>query len=477
MEEQILLQSTFSGGLSSGSKKGLAGSFRWGQGIDIYSDPDVLKISPKSTKDSGTTIVDLPLFSCTNTVNANIYFFGNAGKVYKRTSAGVWSVITTNTNAQGAGFFAGTNKIYFTDSNTEYILDPSNDSIAGGRSLNSANFHPVEAFLDKVFIGNGRELISTDASAINYDSATVGGGITVEYNYTIKCLKNIGDWLFIGCESSNSSNAKYYLWDGISEDYNYGKTLKGEDGINAVEVSDDGTVLILAGKQGHIYQLTGLDNTLTNLKTIPRIEKNKTIETYPQAICNYQGGIRFGLSTGTSETAERGIYSYRSSDKNYPKVLNLDYAISTETTTGTTLQIGCLLSANTNDLYIGWRDGSSYGVDKIDGSGVQPTAIFESLIHDAGEPFRVKHYSNFKITLAKALASGEVITLYYKADRGSWTSIGTIDYSVDGAVLFKRFKPDIKARELEIKLAFANSSTTAPEIDSILMLFNIDPLI
>ncbi len=242
-------------------------------------------------------------------------------------------------------------------------------------------------------------------------------------------------------------------------------------------MSDDGTVLIMAGKQGHIYQLTGLDTATVKIKAIPRIEKSKTIEVYPGSMTNYQGAIRFGLSSGTSATAERGVYSWTSTDKNYPKVLNMDYAISTATTTGTTLKIGALLAANTTDLFIGWRDSSSYGVDLVDGTGVQAVALYETLVHDAGQPFRIKYYRNFKITLAKALATGEVITLYYKKNRGSWTSMGTLDYSSDGAIYVKRFKPDIKARELEIKLAFACSGSTAPEVDSILTEFSLEPLI
>jgi len=470
-----LLINQFNGGLSSGSKRGIAGSFRWGQGLNIHQDPDVLKVSPASTKDSGSTVVDLPLFGTTNTVNSNNYFLGNAGKLYKRTSAGAWSILNTYTNAEGMGFFSGTNKIFFISDDVEYQLNPADDSVTTGRTLNSATWHPVEAFLDKVFIGNGREIISTDASDIDYNSTTIGGGITIEFNYKVKCFKNIGDWLFIGATSDNSSAAKYYLWDGVSEDYNYARTLKGEDGINSVEVADDGTVLINAGKQGHIYQLVGLNAALTKLKVIPRIEKDKTIEVYPGSMTNYQGGIRFGLSSGNSATAERGIYSYTSTDKNYSKVLNMDYAISTETTTGTTLQIGCVMAANTNDLFIGWRDGSSYGVDLIDGTGVQATTIYESLIHDDGVSDRIKHYKKFVVKLARNLRTGEVITLSYKKNRGSSADIGTLDFDSDGAINKKTFKPDIKTEELEIILSTANAGSTAPEIDNIAVEFITNP--
>ncbi len=463
----ILLISEFGGGISENPKKGLVGSFRFARGFDIHSDPGTLKVSPASTKDSGTVVTDLIMFGTSNTVNSNLYFLGSSGCLYKKAS-GVYTKLATYSNAQGMGFFTGTNKVIFCSGDTEYKLDPATDAITTGRTLNSADYHPVEAFLDKVFIGNGRELISTDGSGIDENSSTVGGGITVEYGYKIKCLKNIGDFLFIGCASDNSSSAKHYLWDGTSEDYNYSKTLKGEDGINACEVSDDGTVMVSVGKKGHLYQLTGVDSPLVPKNPLPRIEADKTIEVYPGAMTNHQGRILFGLSAGTSVTAEKGVYSWASHSSQYQKVPNLDYSISTYTTTGTTAQVGMVMSADTNSLYIGWRDGTSYGIDLIDGTGVQAMAIYESLIHDNGVPFVKKFYKEFKVNLAKALASGEVITSYYKKDRGSWVSLGTIDFAADGAVSEKTFKPagQLKAKEMEVKLAIANSSTTAPDIDS-----------
>lgn len=473
MTDGILYIDNFSGGISSGSKRGIAGSFRWGQGLNIHEDPDRLQVMPKSTKDSGSTVVDLPLFGVNNTVNTNKYFLGNAGKLYKRTSAGVYSVLSTYTNAEGMGFFSGTNRIYFVSDDVEYILNPSNDALSTGRSLNAVGYHPVDAFLDKVFIGNGRELVSTDASGIAYDSTTVGGGITIDFNYSIRCLKAITDWLLIGATSDNSTNAKLFIWDGISSRYNYSIPLVGEDGINAINMADDGTVLIHAGKQGHIYQLIGINQPLALIKKLPRIEKDKTIEIYPGTTTNYQGRPLFALSAGTSTTAERGVYSWSSKDKNYPKALNMDFAISTGTTTGITAQIGCLLAVSTTDLFIGWRDGSSYGIDLIDGTGVQGTAIYESLIDDARQSFNEKQYSRFKIKLAADLAPGQVIDIYYKANRGSWTQIlddgesNSLDYAVDGAIDRKDLGVSVVAYELEVKVLCATTGSTSPEIDSL----------
>ncbi len=442
-----------------------------GRGLDCISDPDVLKISPASTRDDGGVVDGATIaYAASNTINSNLYFIGS--KLFKKAS-GIYTSLGTYFG-QGMGFFNGTGKVIFTASNVEYTLDPATNAITAGRTLNTAYAHPIECFLDKVFIANGRELISTDASGINYDSNTTGGGITVEYGQSIKCLKNIGDWLFIGCSSDNSSLAKYYLWDGVSQDYNYAKTLKGEDGINCSEVSDDGSVIISAGKKGHLYQLTGLDTTLDPIKTFPLIENAKIIELYPNAMCNYQGKVMLGLSEGTSLTAERGVYSWASHSNQYSKTLNLEYAMSTGNTTGTNVKIGGLFCFNTTDLYVGWRsDASTVGIDLINGTGVQATARYESLIHDNGVPHIKKFYKLFKVNLAKALETGQVITIYYKKDRGSWVSLGTMDFSIDGAISEKTFKPSgqLKAKEMEVALGFANSGTTGPEVDSIAVEF------
>ena len=125
-----------------------------------------------------------------------------------------------------------------------------------------------------------------------------------------------------------------------------------------------------------------------------------------------------------------------------------------------------------------WRDGAGYGVDLIDGTGVQATALLETLIHDDNAPYRRKYYKKFKVKLAGNLASGEVITLYYKADRAlTWTEIGTLDFSSDGAINVKRFKPDFKAFELEVRMAFANSGSTAPSVDNLIVGFSDEPLV
>src|SRR4030042_3090908 len=114
MAERILSQERFSGGISYDLKEGQPNSFYFGRSLDYRSEPSVVKILPKTAKESGTTVVDLiKLFE---PVGTDMYVYGNAGKFYKRTSAGAWSYIESMSNsaAQGMAYFPLDDYIYLT---------------------------------------------------------------------------------------------------------------------------------------------------------------------------------------------------------------------------------------------------------------------------------------------------------------------------------------------------------------------------
>jgi len=69
------------------------------------------------------------------------------------------------------------------------------------------------------------------------------------------------------------------------------------------------------------------------------------------------------------------VYSYGSYAINYPKVLNLEYILANGQTSDVT--IGCIKAIG-NDLFISWKYGSQYGIDKIDTTKKQTQAVFTS---------------------------------------------------------------------------------------------------
>src|SRR3990167_7844809 len=101
MARIFLPQSRFAGGLSYSEKEGVKSSFLWGRSIDHRSDPTKIKILPKTTKVSGSTVTDLIMDG--DRQGTDTYLYGDAGNIYKRTSAESWSKLRTASSSTGNG--------------------------------------------------------------------------------------------------------------------------------------------------------------------------------------------------------------------------------------------------------------------------------------------------------------------------------------------------------------------------------------
>lgn len=467
----------WNGGVSTGDKVGIPGSFYWGENLDIHGATNKLQIMPKPTKDSGSVVTDLPHFFTSEGVNNDIFALGSAGGFYKKAS-GTWTKDKTLGGGNGQGLGNFNNIIYFASGNNLGTYNPStaayNESY---QSLDTADWHPMVQFLDKIMIGNGQYVSSVDGSGIWSQQ-----NLVLQNDYRVKSMEVVGggNWLLIGTEKLDKSDAKLFFWDGYATNYNDVIMIK-EHGINAI-LNSDSVVLVQAGVVGNLYQCTG--DSLVKIKQIPFLTRSVTASTYPGAVVNHQGNSILGVSAGTSTVVKRGVYSWTAAEKNYSKVLNLAYTPSHGTLTGASVQIGALYSEGQNELYVGWYDGTNYGIDLIDGSGIATTAEYQSLIYDAGVSENVKFFHDIKIRLARPLRTGESVDLYYDADRsGSWTQIKdsadtyTMNYTEHGAIVESSQDVQIRANEIQLRLMLRASNNTSPAIDSVISQFQVEELL
>src|SRR3990167_9236231 len=114
MSRVIVPTSRFAGGLSYGEKEGLRSSFLWARSVDYRTDPSKLTLLPRTTKNSGSIVVDLILDGCR--VGTDHYFYGNAGHVYKKTSGDIWTDERTVADSHGNGmaYFGEDDFLYYT---------------------------------------------------------------------------------------------------------------------------------------------------------------------------------------------------------------------------------------------------------------------------------------------------------------------------------------------------------------------------
>ena len=98
---KIIINNANLGGIADSKYQGQQNSVAEMVGFDIHSEPGILKNNQKLAKESGATVDDLvkKILPCSD---GNSYLFGSTnGKIWKRTSAGVYSLADTASPASG----------------------------------------------------------------------------------------------------------------------------------------------------------------------------------------------------------------------------------------------------------------------------------------------------------------------------------------------------------------------------------------
>lgn len=147
-----LIFKQFDGGWSTDKKVGIKNSHAYSQSIDFRKSPSQLTILPAPAREDASNVADL----VQNEVminNGTIYSIGNTGKIYKRTTAGVWSMVAE----QNAGTYGID---YRNDTDSIYI--PGNTTVSWFKNISSS---PV---LQPGYFGSS---IATE----NTSTATSGG--------------------------------------------------------------------------------------------------------------------------------------------------------------------------------------------------------------------------------------------------------------------------------------------------------------
>ena len=452
----------FSGGLADSDKIGVKGSFADGVGLDIHSEPGVLKVNQALKKESGTTVTDLCKFAvpCSD---GNSYWFGDSGKIYKRTSAGVWSLVHTNGNGANLGAIEFDDYIYYASATALGRYGPLSGSPSwtdSWKTLDSATYHPMTVQGLYLLIGNGRKIATVDDTGTFTAQGTPDVTLAeLPPNYEIRTLINFGIDVLVGTTTSDKyTSARIFRWDVASPAYISDDDIP-ERGLNAF-IPADNYVYVQAGQSGNIYQYTGEELVLR--KKIRGNYGQGRMEVLPQSYTSFNGLPLFGVSNVSGNPVKQGIYSLGRHDNNYPLALNLEYVISTGNTSDIT--IGALLTIGT-DLLVAWKDDTSYGVDVIDWANKYSNAYYKTLILDGGERQLIKNFKNFAFSYKTKPTNTDITVKYYLND-SSGTSLTTKDDTVG----YKKWtQQTLTGGYLQLEVDFTTSGNNAPKLEEIYM--------
>jgi len=439
----------FYGGWSLGSKSGPTGSCRFSQGLNYKDDPDYITANKALVKDSSTVIVDLPKWI--TSYNSLVYVYGDGGRIYQN-SAGTYTVLKAVSNSKGQGMAVYDGYLYYRQNSQIGRMKLSDNSFTDNWQTSNVqtvvDFAPMATIGELICFSNGRYLATYNGATFVYNKLGFMSG------RHIRDLGVMGEYLVLAVnDNEDITQAKrgwLYFWDGTSSTYNFFTEVLEGGGVSSIQANQE-AIYIFTGS-GNIYRYNGATN---KIKKIPYIGQSSTIYVYPGAETNYKGLCLFGLAGGTSTTVYRGVYSWGQPEIGYPEGLNFEYPISAGVTQGTTVDIGCVQSIG-NDLYIGWKSGTTYGVDKLSTTTNQLSVSYESLVVTTTNPNAITREKLF----FKPLASGESITVYIKINQAStWTEIGNASYTNDGAVTIKLLNYEFRCDDLEIKVVLTGTST------------------
>jgi len=365
------------GGIADSKLQGGSNSVYKMYGFDLHSNPGFLRVNQKLKKVSGSLVDDIiqAIVPCSD---GNTYLFAKTnGKIWKRTSAGVYSELaqTISGGVKSAYEFEG--YIYY--ARQGYLgrvavgnpTDFSTKNDTWGTFTNgNVDYHPMLENNLVLYIGDGNLLAQVDGGVFSADA------LDLSVKYKTKCLHRLSTNVLLGTYT-NSDNVitQIFDWNTWSESFSYSDEISEKD-INSF-LTIDNAAICNCGTKGNLYYYDGIKLNL--YKRIPGDYRSKTMEIKPDATCSRFGLPLFGVSNISGNPTECGIWSLGGYDANYKKVLNLEYGISTGNLENVYIYN---ITAIGETLIVTWGDNNGesivYGVDELDTSNKIPEAYFIS---------------------------------------------------------------------------------------------------
>jgi hypothetical protein len=428
VKDEFLDIRAFYGGISDSRKLGPKGSYQFGQAINIRDEATEFHLQPTAEKVSSSTVTGLIKWIVEDPVSTNIYFYDANGVIYQQDSGGTWSVLRTVSNSKGQGLEIYADYLYYAQNTQVGRYGPLSSSpsftdawATGYEDTSLIGFAPIKAFVGGMAIGHGNYLAWFDGTVVpstGYTSAESDALHELQFNPSqlVRCLEVNDEYLAIGTQKgtdilANESGYVFY-WDGSSTTFNYFMS------------TENGGVCALGNSNNRLFSILGSSSKLflnyrpfQPIQRIPKLTIKHYCEVWPGAVTTWQNLIHIGLAANTdSSSIYQGVYSWGRTSAQFPECLTYDYPISTGNTNSTNVKIGALKGLG-NYLYIGWQDGSNYGVDKVTANGTLASeGSYESLVF--GEMSR----NNQALTIKCAhypLQTGESVQIGYRLDRFS----------------------------------------------------------
>jgi len=475
----VLITNWNNGGLADSKWSGVADSLYRMVGVDVHSEPAVIKAEQKLTKDSGSTVTEFVKWQVTSSNGNTYHFSADSGKIWERNSSGTWSLVYTTSPAAGQAKCLGAIEhngyiVWATQSRLHRILATNANGAANWTAHASANwqtftnananYHPMVEQNLNLYIGDGNYLAEWDGSTFTANA------LDIKNPLVIKSLGKLSTDVLIGTEvDSNVTKTEILRWNTWSVSFSSSDPIE-EVGINAFLPADN-YVYVSAGRTGNIYVYDGVALELFK-KVSGTYSSTATVTVHPDAVSNLQGQVLFGLSNVSNNPALLGVYRLGRHSRNYNWIMDLAYPISERSGGNLVLsgiEIGSIITQG-EKIYVSWKNGASYGVDILDYSNKLSGAYIETRIMRP-DRYNFSTFTKFDIPYNSLPASTNVALTYDKNYAGSYTApTSPLINDVDRKIL--SLEEGIEATTLQLKLVFTCSGNNTPSLEALVCYYS-----
>lgn len=262
--------------------------------------------------------------------------------------------------------------------------------------------------------------------------------------------------LLIGTQ--DVSAGRVLRWDTISDSWSAQDDLPA-GGVKAF-LRDDNYVYAICGDFGDLMFYNG--EKLEAYKKIPGdYSPTAKMKVNPNAVGYLLGIPIIGVSNSTGNPVLQGVYSFGSYSKDYSKILDLTYPISSGEFSG--MEIGTII-VDGADLYVAWKGAAAAGVDKLDWTAKYASAYIETIqLMPARDRVKLKTLTEFSAQYALLPTSTNIALKYEVNYAGSFTTLTSVK---DTNLMQKRATKSInKIGALRLRAEFTVSSNNAPEVE------------
>lgn len=468
-DEKVLAITDFRGGFSPEANRGPRGSFRTGRNINYRTGDNTLKCNQKLKKDSTTVVTDLVLAGF-RASDGFEYAFGDTGKIYRKNGSG-WELAYTDTD----GKITGASEFTFNDGGyvshlvwaTQTKLKHIKLSNAGSGTWSGANvttvgtfgvgnasyYHTMRVAAGSLMVCDGNQL-----ALLDYEGAFTASALSLTKGNEGRSLFERNDTIIIGTEGSATQEGWVFTWDGIQDSWIMKRPAQG-DKVNTMIPLESG-MLLQVGTLGNLRYWNYAD-----VSALVQVVDSKW--AYPGGSCEFNTLPHIGMNGGTNN----GVYSIGRMDKNEVLSLNLEYVPSHGKLTGT--EIGAIWR-NGTDLYVAWKDSTTYGIDIVDTAN-KATAVYQSLEMDMGHPEAKKMVIALKLNAATALPTGTTVKPYYRTPESSgWQEAESEDgeLTMKAGDIERIFNLEAYGSTFEILLELTPSANVGPEINGVMAFYD-----